>query len=120
MNRFLASGGVQFLGSNTKGKLAVFLPVGIKGGNVRVSLDELECQMIQGRTHLIDHFASQQRNLDRRRLGHIQLLFALRFSDNFVRLTSSILGNATFDRSELFLCPDQFDFRRLEPIGHAL
>lgn len=94
-------------------KLAIFLPLGINGGNVRISLDEVEYQMIQGRTHLINHFASQERNFNRRRLGNVQLLFALRFFDDEVRLTSSVRGEASLDRAELFFCPDQFSFRRL-------
>jgi hypothetical protein len=104
--------------SNSSGKLTMLFPLGINGGNVRVSLDEIEYQTIQGRPHLIDCFARQKRKFDRWRLGDVQLLFALRFFDDFVRFSSGVIGDASLERAEMFRSPDEFNFRRFEIPGH--
>ena len=97
----------------------MLLPLGVNGGNVRISLDELERKVIQGGPHLVDHLAGQNGNLDRRRFGDIQFLFALRFSDEYVRLSFGISGDAFLDRAEVFRCPDEFSFRRFQAMSHS-
>lgn len=109
----------RFKRSGSKGEFAMFLPVGVNGGNVRISLDEIEYEMIQGRAHMVNNFARQKRDLDGGGLGHVQLLFALRLSDNFVRFSSGICGDVTLQRAELFRCPDQFNFRRFNSVCHS-
>ena len=98
-------------------ELSLFAPIGFNGGNVRITLDQLESQMVERRPHLINRLSCQQRNLKRRRLGDIQLFLMLRLRDNFVRLTSGILGNATLDSADVFLGPIEFQQGRLEAIA---
>ena len=120
LERFFVKRGRGVLGqANPHGKLAVLLPVGVNGGNVRISLDEIEHKVIQGGSHLVNHLASQKRYFQRRRLGDIQLLFALRLFNDFVRFSSGVSGNALLDRLQVFRCPDEFNFRRSQPTGHS-
>lgn len=101
-----------------KRKLAILGPVVRERSSVLAMLDEIERQVIQGRSQLINHLPDQDGNFSRRRDRDIQLLFALRLSDDFVRLTSGINGNAFLNSSEVFLSPDELKFCRLDPVDH--
>ena len=106
--------------SGSQGKADVFLPFGVKRGNSRILLDEFESEIIQGGTHLINHLARQNGNLSRRRLRNVQFLFALRLSDDFVRLSSGVRGDYSLDGAKVFRCSDELDSGRLLPIsGHG-
>lgn len=93
-------------------------PVGINAGNIRIRLDESESQMIEGGPHLIEHFAGQQVELSRSRFRNIQLLFALRLGNDFIRLTGGVRGDASLDSAEMFLSPDEFKLGGFDPGNH--
>src|SRR5437879_3134857 len=84
----------------------------------RIPLDQLECQVIKGGPHLVNHFSDQNTNFSGRRSRNVQLLFALRLQDDFVRLTSSIDGDVSLYSAEVFTSPDELKFRRFNATDH--
>lgn len=107
---------VRKLGSDRK--LTILAPLGINGRDIRIPLDEVECEMVEGRAHLINHLPRKKRNLSRRSFREIQLVFALRLWRDSVRLTSCIFGDATLDSAQVFLSPDELKFRRFDTAKH--
>jgi len=73
-----------------------------------VPFDKLEKQVIERRPELIKHFASKERNVGRRLSNDAQCFFAIRISDNFVRLTSCVFGDASLDQLAMIECPRKF------------
>ncbi len=106
----------EFERLSPQGELTMLFPIGIDGRNERITLDQIECQIIQGRPHLINHLTSQKGNLNRRRCGNTQLLFAFRFVDDFVRISSGVSGFGSLDRLQVFLFPDEFKPGRSQSI----
>jgi hypothetical protein len=102
----------------SKRKLTVFAPAGIYGGNCQIGLDNIKRQMIEGGPHLINHFASKNGNYLRRWFGDIQLLFSFRPRDEFVGLSSGIIGNASLNGAEVFCRPGELEFRRFHTADH--
>jgi hypothetical protein len=100
-------------------KLTVLAPLGGRGCNVRIPLDEVERQMIEGGPHLVDHFPSKNRDLSGRRPRDVQLPHALRLCRDFVRLSSGINGDAVPYSAKMFRSPNELEFCRLNPADHA-
>jgi len=103
---------------HVKGKLGARIPAMRKRLPTRIPLDQLECQVIKGGPHLVNHFSDQNTNFSGRRFRNVQLLFALRLQDDFVRLTSGINSDATLYSSEVFRSPDELKFRRFNASDH--
>jgi hypothetical protein len=94
-------------------KFALLFPVELDDIRSGIRLDEIEHEVIQCRPQLIDHFASQQRNLGGRGLPKCELYcaFALRFGDH-IRACGCVIGNATLDGFEVLSCPGDLQPRR--------
>ena len=71
----------------------------------RIPLDQIEEDVIQGGSKLVEQFADQQGNLGRGLLGDMQVIAALRIGDKFVRLTGCVRGKALLDGLSLFEYP---------------
>ena len=104
--------------SHIKRELSARIPAKRKRLTAHIALDQFERQVIEGRPHLVNHFSGQNTNFSRGRLGNIKLLFALRFRDDFVRLTSGVNSDATLYSSEVFRSPDELKFRRFNASDH--
>lgn len=94
-------------------------PICGKRGSGCIAPDDIERQVIEGGPHLINHLPRQNAELTGWSLWNIYLLFALRLFDDFVRSTSGIFGNASFDCAEVFRSPGELKFRRFEIADHS-
>jgi hypothetical protein len=92
-------------------KFTPLLPVRGELDSGRIQLDEIECQVIQGRTELIERLASQNCDVGRRRFLDVYCFFAVRIRDDFARLTAGISANALFNSVDVLRCPDEFEVR---------
>lgn len=103
-------------------------PVGIAGGieaqgkhkffsraignwSAPIPLDKIEKDVVERRPELIDDFASEYGNFDRRLLGDLQFWCALRLGDYGVRISATVFGNGILDRLVLFHCSKDFGVR---------
>jgi hypothetical protein len=78
-------------------ELAVLGPFWVHGGDTPIQLNDIERQVIEGGSHLVDHFAGEDGDFSRRRLGNIQLPFATSLLDDFVGPTRRVNGYASLD-----------------------
>ena len=89
---------------------AVLLPLGGQGNAVPIELDEIESQMIQGGSKLINDLACENSDVFVR-LREIECRFAIRLEpeqESIAQITSSISSNAIFESFEMLRCPDDF------------
>ena len=93
-------------------EVAVFLPRVRKNDSSAVEFDQIERQMIQSGTELIENFPSENSDVLRRRLPNIKCGFAVRVSDELIRLTAAVSANASLNGLDVFRCPDEFELRR--------
>src|SRR5205814_5989170 len=99
-------------------KLATVLPIDGQGDAVRIELDQMESDMIQGGSHLIDRLSCENGDVDWGRGGHIQCCFAVRINDYLRRITGSISVSGRLDILDLFWYPIEFCFNGVNDIGH--
>jgi hypothetical protein len=104
--------------SHVKRELSACIPTKRKRLAAHITLDQLERQVVEGRPHLVNHLPSKDADVSGRSLRNVQLLFALRLRDDFVRLASGVNGNATLYSSEVFRGPDELKFRRFNASDH--
>jgi hypothetical protein len=93
---------------NPERKTTVLLPFRRKGSSDLIELDEVERQVIQGGTELIECFPGDNRDINRGRFPHVRCFFALRISDDFVRLTASVSPAALLNDFDLLRYPEEF------------
>jgi len=89
-------------------KHAVLIPLGGESDISPVQLDEIESQVIQSRTKLIDDLSSDDRDFFMR-LRDFDCFFALRLDNDCISITSGIRGNGRFESIEVLRCPVEFD-----------
>jgi len=89
-------------------KLAIVLPVNGQGDAVRIELDQMESEMVQGGSHLVDRLSGENGDVNGRGDGQIQCCFALRVNDYLRRITGSIGVSARLDTLDLFWHPIEF------------
>ncbi len=111
--------GISCSGSRKeKRKQTILGPFRRKRLTAPVPLDKLECDVIKGGAHLVNHLSDQDTNFSGRSFRNIQLSFALRLDGDFVRLTSGINGDAALYGAEVFCSPDELKFRRFDSTDH--
>jgi hypothetical protein len=100
---------------SAQGKIAMFKPFGVNTRNIRIPLNDIEYQVVEGGSHLIDHFASENGNLARRVPGDSELFcfFALSLGE-LMGVTAGIQGNASFESLEMLSRPSQFTLGRID------
>src|SRR5258708_1088280 len=92
-------------GGNRQGKQRTFLQFGGQHDTNGIELDEVERQVINGRPELIDNFASQNGNVERRLNQEINCFFSVRIRDDFVRTCGgSDIGNNAIDFVQMLCC----------------
>lgn len=96
------------LEGSPEGKRAVLLPLSGKSNSAPVLLDEIECEMIEGRPKVIDDFIGQDSNREVR-LREIECRFAVRLRQNLIEVTAGISLNALLERTKVLICPEDFE-----------
>lgn len=104
---------------NQEGELAVLAPSFWQDHSSGIQLDQIECQVVEGRAELIENFASDNRDFGGRVAENTNLLFAIRLRDDFARITSGISPNAFFDNLDMFRCPGEFETDGFRDGSHA-
>lgn len=108
--------GLEGLGPNRK--LAFLVPVSGQSDPARIELDEIESQVIQHGTHLVDSLPSQDSDFNGRRLRPIDCSFALRISNQLRRITSGVSINVALNGLHAFFYPFEFRSCGDETFGH--
>src|SRR5438874_10364008 len=75
---------------NPERKTAVLLPLRRQRSSDSIELDEIERQVVQRGTKLIQHFSSHDRDAIGRSFPDVRCSLALRVRDDLVRLTASV------------------------------
>jgi hypothetical protein len=76
--------------------------------------------VINGRPELIDNFASQNGNVERRLNQEINCFFSVRIRDDFVRTCGgSNIDNNAIDFVQMLCCADDFETGGIETINHT-
>src|SRR5262249_11781406 len=95
------------------------LPIGRgKVSGPLIPFDEFEKQVIERGSELVDKLSRDKRDLGRRRSQELYLLSALRLRDDFIRVTTGIVGDAHLDFFRMFKCPDDFPPRGVKGTRH--
>lgn len=102
-----------------QGEKTVLLPVGGQLDVSGVELDEIESQVVDGRSELIQSLSRQDGDFRRGILKHAYLLFAIRLRDSFVRITSGIGGDVFSYGFDVLRYPDEFETGGFDTAEHA-
>jgi hypothetical protein len=94
-------------------KGALSFPVERQCSTASIEFYQLECQMIESRSDLINALTSKNGDGIGRGLDELQFIAAVRMFDDYIRLTLGVvLVNIPY-RENVLLCPDQFKVGRL-------
>jgi hypothetical protein len=91
-----------------KRELAVFKPPWGQGDIAGIALDEIERQVIECRSELINNLPNQDGNIGGRLGGKAKFLCAVRLFGNQVRLTANVLIDGTLDSLDVYRSPLDF------------
>ena len=81
---------------------------GVGQGLPVIPFDKFEKQVIECRPELVNHFTSKEGDVSRGFSSDAQCFFAVRISNDLVRLTSCVFGNALIDELTMVECPGKF------------
>lgn len=84
-----------------------------------IPFDKIEKHMIERRPELVEDFASNHGEFNRRVLDGLQCWYAIRLSDYSVRLTAAVFGDAIFQGLTLLQCPEDFCLSGLPTSSHT-
>lgn len=101
-------------------KTAVILPITGQGNSERVELDQIESQIVEGGSKLIDDLSRNNGDIGRRLLENVHCLIAVRFRDDFVRLSCNVLTDDVLDEMKVFRCPTDFQRSGFESSEHEM
>lgn len=97
---------------------ALFFPV--EGQNTApIQLDQLECQMIESRSNLVDCLTSEDGNSIGRGLDKLQFSAAIRVLDDHIRLALVVVPANVSYCFNVLLCPDEFERCGFEARNHS-